>query len=163
MRRRITAAAVLIALAPATGAATHAPDYVQPVPGPIVRHFEPPPDPYGPGHRGLDFAAERGTRVVAAAAGEVTFAGQVGGELFVSVVGADGLKTTYSFLDEVLVARGQAVVQGEVIARSGAGHAGSQAPHLHFGVRRGDDYLDPEPILLESMRRNLWRVVRLAP
>jgi murein DD-endopeptidase MepM/ murein hydrolase activator NlpD len=137
-------------------------DLVQPAPGPITRHFEPPPTPYTAGHRGIDIGAPIGTRVVAAAAGTVSFAGQVGGSLFVSIDHPGGLRTTYSFLSLVLVKKGQAVTQGQPIAKSGPGAAGEQ-PNLHFGLRSGTDYLDPEPYLLASIRRNLWRVIWLAP
>ena len=137
-------------------------DLLQPISGPITRHFEPPPTPYAAGHRGIDFGAPIGTEVVAAAAGTVSFAGQVGGSLFVSIDHPDGLRTTYSFLSAVLVKKGQVVVQGQQIATSGPGAAGEQ-PNLHFGLRSGADYLDPEPYLLASIRRNLWRVIWLAP
>lgn len=161
MRRLlICVALVSFVLAPVAKGATL--DLVQPVAGPITRHFEPPPTPYAAGHRGIDFGAPVGTRVVAAAAGTVSFAGQVGGALFVSIDHPGGLRTTYSFLSVVLVKKGQVVVQGQLIAKSGAGAAGEQ-PNLHFGLRSGDDYLDPEPYLLASIRRNLWRVVWLAP
>jgi murein DD-endopeptidase MepM/ murein hydrolase activator NlpD len=93
----------------------------------------------------------------------VSFAGQVGGSLFVSIDHPGGLRSTYSFLSAVLVKKGQAVTQGDLIARSGLGHVGQDPPHLHFGIRSGDQYLDPEPMLLESMRRNLWRIIHLAP
>jgi murein DD-endopeptidase MepM/ murein hydrolase activator NlpD len=92
----------------------------------------------------------------------VSFAGQVGGSLFVSIDHAGGLRTTYSFLSAILVKKGQAVVQGQPIALSGPGAAGEK-PNLHFGLRSGSEYLDPEPYLLASIRRNLWRVIRLAP
>lgn len=146
---------------PATG--THPIDLTQPIRGPIVRHFEPPPGPYAPGHRGIDFAAPRGSVVQAAADGVVRFAGRVGGDLFVSIEHDGGLLTTYSFLDGALVRKGEQVRQDQPIARSGPGHPGEEAPHLHFGLRRGEEYLDPEPVLLTSIRRNLWRVVHLAP
>ena len=31
---------------------------IRPVPGRVVRFFDPPEHPYGPGHRGVDLAAE---------------------------------------------------------------------------------------------------------
>lgn len=145
------------------GAAERRLDYVQPVRGPIVRHFEPPPTPYAAGHRGVDFGAPAGSTVTASASGTVAFAGSVGGALYVSIDHADGLRTTYSYLSAILVRSGSPVAQGEAIARSGAGHPGATEPHLHFGVRRGDEYLDPEEILAESLRRNVWRAVALAP
>jgi len=161
MRRSLVLlAAVAFAAAPvARGGAI---DLVQPAPGPITRHFEPPPTPYAAGHRGIDFGVPAGTTVVASAEGMVSFAGQVGGSLFVSIDHNGGLRTTYSFLSAILVKKGQTVAQGQPIARSGPGAAGEK-PNLHFGLRSGSDYLDPEPYLLASIRRNLWRVIHLAP
>jgi murein DD-endopeptidase MepM/ murein hydrolase activator NlpD len=138
-------------------------DLMPPIDGPIVAHFVPPPTPFEAGHRGIDFQAPEGSQVVASAAGIVAFAGQVGGRLFVSIDHPVGLRTTYSFLDLVLVEAGQPVEQGDLIAQSGLGHDGDEPPHLHFGLRRGDEYLDPEVVLLRSMRRNLWRVLSLVP
>jgi murein DD-endopeptidase MepM/ murein hydrolase activator NlpD len=149
-------------VAPDTRAAGGSIDLVQPVDGPIVRHFEPPPTPYAAGHRGIDFGAPIGSLVVAAADGTVAFAGAVGGSLFVSIDHPGGLRTTYSFLSAVLVKKGETVAQGDPIARSGPGAVGED-PNLHFGLRSGDEYLDPEPYLLASIRRNLWRVISLAP
>ena len=103
-----------------------------------------------------------GTRVVAAAAGTVSFAGQVGGSLSVSIDHSGGLRTTYSFLSAVMVKKGHVVAQGQPIAKSGPGATGEQ-PNLHFGLKSGADYLDPEPFLLASIRRNIWRVIWLAP
>jgi murein DD-endopeptidase MepM/ murein hydrolase activator NlpD len=160
--RRLLALLAVVAVTTAPAASSAAIDLIQPIPGPISRHFEPPPTPYSAGHRGIDFRAQVGTPVVAAAAGTVSFAGQVGGSLFVSIDHPGGLKTTYSFLSAVLVKKGQTVAQGQQIARSGPGAAGED-PNLHFGLRSGTDYLDPEPYLLASIRRNIWRVIWLAP
>jgi murein DD-endopeptidase MepM/ murein hydrolase activator NlpD len=160
--RKFLALVALLAAFIAPAASSAAIDLVQPVPGPISRHFEPPPTPYSAGHRGIDFRAPVGTPVVAAAGGTVSFAGPVGGSLFVTVDLPSGLKTTYSFLSAVLVKKGQTVAQGQQIARSGPGAVGED-PNLHFGLRSGTDYLDPEPYLLASMRRNLWRIIWLAP
>ena len=149
--------------APRGAAAATMPPYIRPVRGPIVRHFEPPPTPYAAGHRGIDLAVPAGTTVFAANDGTVAFAGQVGGRLFVSIDHADGLRTTYSYLNAVLVKKGQTVARGQPIAMSGTGDPGASQPDLHFGVRRGDDYLDPEPILIDGLRREPWRAIRLAP
>ena len=160
--RKVLIGLAILAFCAAPSARGASLDLVQPAPGPITRHFEQPATQYSAGHRGIDFGVPIGTVVVAAAAGTVSFAGQVGGSLFVSVDHPGGLRTTYSFLSAVLVKKGQALSQGQPIARSGPGAAGEQ-PNLHFGLRSGADYLDPEPYLLASIRRNLWRVIHLAP
>ena len=86
IRRTLLAVIVVCAAAalhPATAAASGT--WVWPVTGPVIRGFDPPDDPYGAGHRGIDIAAPVGTPVLAAEAGTVTFGGKVGGQLFVSV------------------------------------------------------------------------------
>jgi murein DD-endopeptidase MepM/ murein hydrolase activator NlpD len=141
-------------------AARAAGSWTWPVTGPIVRAFDPPDTPFGSGHRGIDIAAPVGTSVRAAAAGTVAFAGPVGGRLFVTVDHGGGLESTYSFLDAVTVRRGEVVAQGQVVARSGTGHAGDVVPNLHFGVRLLDVYVDPLAYLGPA---EIWRFIRLAP
>jgi len=113
--------------------------YVAPVDAPVIDHFRPPACLWCSGNRGIDYGTPAGVAVHAAAAGRVSFAGQVGGDLFVVVGHPDGLRTTYGFLGAISVATGDAVAQGQVV--------GSTAGPLHFGVRRGDIYLDPELLL----------------
>ncbi len=134
--------------------------YAWPVRGPVLRGFEPPEFPYGPGHRGIDIGAPLGTPIRAPAAGVVVFAGWVGGDLFISVDHPDGVRTTYSWLSEVSVTRGAVVARGAVIGLTGMGHPGEDPPHLHFGARVGFTYLDPM-LLLEA--GSLVGLVRLAP
>jgi murein DD-endopeptidase MepM/ murein hydrolase activator NlpD len=126
----------------------------------VVRGFEVPETPYGSGHRGIDIEVPLGTPVHAAESGRVSFAGAVAGALYVSVDHPDGIRSTYSWLSEVRVRRGQSVTRGEVVGSSGAGHPGTGRPHLHFGARIGETYIDPM-LLLE--RGSVVGLVRLAP
>jgi hypothetical protein len=132
---------VLVAAVCATGMprAVAEGSYGPPVEGPVVDHFRPPATTYGPGNRGLDFRTEPGDTVRAAADGEVVFAGQVGSSHHVVVLHPDGLRTSYSYLIAVDVRRGDEVRRGDAVGR--AGH------EVHFGVRAGARYLDPEPLL----------------
>lgn len=161
----VTTLASVLGIAPvgASASAQAVPPYLRPVEGAIIRHFEPPPTPFSAGHRGIDMAVPLGTEVVAANDGVVAFAGAVAGELFVSIDHSDGIRTTYSFLSLVSVTRGATVTRGQPIGLSGPGHAGSTQPHLHFGARIGDTYIDPEPLLLDGLRRDLSQAIRLAP
>ncbi len=109
--------------------------YAPPVDAPVVDPFRPPATPYGPGNRGLDYATVPGTPVLASADGTVVFAGPVGGALHVTLLHADGIRTSYSFLAAVGVVNGQPVRRGDAV--------GTAADLLHFGARSGDAYLDP--------------------
>ncbi len=124
--------------------------YVWPVRGPVLHGFEAPAGPYGPGHRGIDIGAPFGSPVVAAQDGVVAFSGWVAGSLFVSIDHPDGIRTTYSWLSEVLVRRGDKVEKGQPVGRTGHGHPGEAVPHLHFGARVGDVYIDPMLLLEEG-------------
>jgi triacylglycerol esterase/lipase EstA (alpha/beta hydrolase family) len=128
-------ALLLAATLPASGQPAPAPVYAPPVTAPVIDAFRPPDTPYGPGNRGLKYDTQPGTDVRASADGEVVFAGRVAWDRHVTVLHADGVRTSYSFLDEVHVAVGQQVGRGEVI-----GVAGNL---LHFGARLGDSYFDP--------------------
>ena len=131
-----------------------------PVVGPIIRAFDPPESPYGSGHRGIDIAALSGTIVRAPAPGVVSFAGSVGGRLFVTIDHGAGLLSTASYLSERLVRRGDTVIQGQPIGRSGSGHPGDLQPTLHFGVRLDGTYVDPLDYLTPASVSDL---IRLAP
>jgi murein DD-endopeptidase MepM/ murein hydrolase activator NlpD len=126
----------------------------------VIRGFDPPEEPYGSGHRGIDIAVPVGTAVRAAREGQVSFAGRVAGELFVSIDHLDGVRSTYSWMSAVSVRAGDRVRTGEVVATSGPGHPGTEPAHLHFGARFGGEYIDPL-LLLEA--RDLVGLVRLAP
>lgn len=160
MRPLVVTLSILLATIP--GARAEELDLIAPVDGPISRHFEPPPTPFAAGHRGIDYAAPVGSDVVACAPGVVAFAGPVGGIFAISIDHTGGLRTTYTYLGAVLVKKGAQVAQGALIGRSGAGHDPNDAPELHLGLKRGEEYLDPEVVLVASMRRNLQRVIRLA-
>ncbi len=133
--------------------------YSWPVHGPVIRPFSPPSDPYGPDHRGIDIGAPFGSDLVAARDGVVAFAGWVGGSLFISIDHDDGVRTTYSWLSEIAVRKGDPVARGQVIGRTGHGHPDVAEPHLHFGARIGSTYIDPM-LLLEP--EDVTGLIRLA-
>lgn len=111
-----------------------------PPPHPVVRAFEAPATPYGPGHRGVDLAAEAGTPVLATADGRVVHAGAVATRTLVSLEHAGGLRTTYEPVEPAVPA-GRLVRRGQVIGHLQEGHC--PTPCLHWGARRGKTYLDP--------------------
>jgi Peptidase family M23/Palmitoyl protein thioesterase len=115
---------------------------VPPVDAVVERYFERPRTRFGPGHRGLDYAVASGTRIRAAGAGTVTWAGPVAGNLMVTIDHGDSLETTYSILSTLEVVRGEAVDEGRWLGTVRADHEG-EVSGLHFGVKLNDDYVDP--------------------
>jgi murein DD-endopeptidase MepM/ murein hydrolase activator NlpD len=116
-------------------------------PAHVVRPFDPPAQPWLTGHRGVDLAGSPGAPVASAGPGTVVFAGVVAGRGVVSVRHADGLRTTYEPV-AVEVDVGDAVLPGTRIGTLIAGHPGCPAAAcLHWGLRRGDTYLDPLALL----------------
>lgn len=132
--------------------------WVWPLDGPatILRAFNPPALRWNAGHRGVDLAARSGAPVRSAAAGTVRFVGQIAGR-GVLVVDHGSLRTTY----EPVIATvrvGAAVVPGQVIGRLGmSSHC--PVPCLHWGLRRGAEYVDPLLLLAGGDRRGRVRLV----
>jgi murein DD-endopeptidase MepM/ murein hydrolase activator NlpD len=108
----------------------------------VVRGFEPPPEPWMAGHRGVDLVPAAGDLVVAAGAGVVRFAGMVVDRPVVSIGHADGLITTYEPVLPMVKA-GDTVEGGQPIGQLLGGHAGCGVACLHWGLRQGTSYLDP--------------------
>lgn len=123
--------------------------YRAPVPGPVIRPFEPPRTAFGAGHRGVDLEVTPGGGVVAAAGGQVRHAGPVASVVWVSVEHADGVVTSYGPLTDLRVRPGQKVGAGQLIGRvASGGHGDGGADRgLHWGARRGPHYFDPLALL----------------
>ena len=86
-------------------------------------------------HEGVDFAAETGTPINAAASGKVIYADvhPAYGKC-VEIDHGNGLVTRYAHGSELLVKEGDLVVRGQRISRVGS-TGRSTGPHLHFEVR----------------------------
>ncbi|MBV8910947.1 MAG: M23 family metallopeptidase [Gammaproteobacteria bacterium] len=94
-------------------------------------------------HKGVDFAGAMGQKVVAVAAGVVTWAGErTGYGKLVEINHGDGYVTRYAHNERTLVGVGQTVKRGEPLALMGStGH--STGPHVHFEVLRNGRNVDP--------------------
>ncbi|MGH3821918.1 MAG: M23 family metallopeptidase [Pseudonocardiaceae bacterium] len=119
-----------------------------PLPGSptVVRAFYPPEFPFGPGHRGVDLAAQAGAPVLAAGAGTVVFAGMVAGRGVMSVSHPGGLRTTYEPVAATVV-NGDQVSRGERIGTVQPGHLGCPVTVcLHWGAFRGPAHTRPDQV-----------------
>jgi murein DD-endopeptidase MepM/ murein hydrolase activator NlpD len=135
----------LLAAGPATGAAGWRWPLDPPVT--VVAEFTAPAGPFAPGHRGVDLGGRVGDPVRSAAAGVVAFAGRVAGRGVVSVAHPGGLRTSYEPVTAT-VTQGDRVDAGAVLGRleAVASHC-PPAACLHWGLRRGETYLDPRSLL----------------
>ena len=151
LRRTALVVALLCAAlgcAPAVAGAT-VPRWLPPLAGPlhVLRGFDPPAHRWLAGHRGVDLAGRAGMAVRAAGGGVVRFAGPVAGVLVVGVRHPGGLETTYEPV-RPSVRRGQPVRAGQLLGQLvlPGGHC-RPAACLHWGLRRGEAYLDPLGLL----------------
>ena len=136
--------AALLTLQPAV-AASPAPDpgWLWPVAGPrvVLEDFRAPAHEYGPGHRGIDIAADAGAEVLAPADGVVAFRGVVVDRPLLTIDHGGGYVTTFEPVDSEL-SPGSSVQAGQQIGQVAAG--GHAAPAtMHIGVRLHGVYVNP--------------------
>ncbi|MCB2187261.1 MAG: M23 family metallopeptidase [Deltaproteobacteria bacterium] len=94
-------------------------------------------------HLGIDLAHTARSAVPAAAAGRVTFAGELG--IYGNAVAIDhgqGVYTLYGHLSELAVRPGQNVARDEALGRSGTTGL-ALGDHLHFSVLVGGVFVSP--------------------
>ena len=108
-------------------------------------------------HRAIDYAAPRGTPVVAIGSGKVSVGGWRGGYgKFVEIIHPNGYASRYGHFSRIArgIRRGVQVNAGDVIGYVGqTGHA--TGPHLHFEFLKGGKKLN-------FLKLNIPRIQRLA-
>ncbi len=121
------------------------------------------------GHNGYDYSTGRGMTVLAAAPGEVVFAGSAPSGCatplkYVCIEHENGYRTFYLHLDGICVRKGELVEAGDPVGISGNTGC-SLAPHLHFAVEHNGKYTDPygwlvddepDPLLIYSGEQATW-------
>ena len=121
--------------------------FASPVPKatPITSPFGPRDNSQNPGissnHKGIDFGTPSGTALTAVTDGVISLMGNEakGYGRWVEVKHEDGTASRYAHLSQVNVSKGQKVVPGQVIGRSGGkkgqpGAGNSTGAHLHFEI-----------------------------
>ena len=99
-------------------------------------------------HKGFDIATKKGTKIMATAAGVVTFAGRKGllGRTIIIDHG-HGMVTRYAHCDKFLKKRGEKVKRWEPIAT--VGNTGrSTGPHVHYQVNLNGMPVNPEKYII---------------
>ncbi len=94
-------------------------------------------------HKGIDFAGQMGSEVVATAAGVVTWAGKrYGYGRLIEINHGNGISTRYGHCEQVLVKVGQTVKQGETVGLMGSSGR-STGPHVHYEVLKDGRQVNP--------------------
>lgn len=115
--------------------------WVWPTTGPpvVIRDFEAPQTPWGPGHRGLDLPADS-LQVLAPASGRVSFEGQVGGRGVITITTGQGWQISMEPVESGLTP-GEWVGAGDDIGQLQPGHCAELC--LHLGLRIKGEYRSP--------------------
>lgn len=94
-------------------------------------------------HKGVDFAGQMGSAVLATAAGVVTWADKrYGYGQLIEINHGNGLSTRYGHCEQILVKVGQTVRQGEKIGLMGSSGR-STGPHVHYEVLKDGRQINP--------------------
>jgi murein DD-endopeptidase MepM/ murein hydrolase activator NlpD len=110
-------------------------------------------------HKGVDVSAPAGTRIVAPAAGRVTYVGwRFGFGLTVEIAHSGGILTRYAHCRISEVHVGDRVAEGQEIAQVGSSGLAT-GPHVHFEVIARGNSVDPikflalsrDPVAVEKM------------
>jgi murein DD-endopeptidase MepM/ murein hydrolase activator NlpD len=106
-------------------------------------------------HWGVDFPAQHGTAIIAAADGVITAAKRYGNYgLYMHIDHGQNVATTYGHMSSFApgMKPGAKVKAGDVIAHVGRTGVAT-GPHLYFEVVIGERRVDPEPLIAEGGSR----------
>jgi lipoprotein NlpD len=120
--------------------------WVWPVKGPLLRSYTPD----GNGKKGIDIGGQAGQPVKAAADGKVVYSGSglVGYGRLIIIKHNDNLLSAYGHNSELLVAEGDYVRAGQVIAKMGS--SGTSSTRLYFEIRQDGKPVNPLSYLPHS-------------
>ncbi|QOL25895.1 peptidoglycan DD-metalloendopeptidase family protein [Thalassotalea sp. LPB0316] len=94
-------------------------------------------------HKGIDFAGKEGAPVIATASGVVSWSGErYGYGNLIEINHGNGMKTRYGHNKTLLVAVGDVVNKGDVIAKMGS-TGRSTGPHVHYEILRNNKQINP--------------------
>ncbi|MFP3463589.1 M23 family metallopeptidase [Arthrobacter globiformis] len=114
---------------------------------PVLRPFDPPDKPWLSGHRGVDLGSAPDGPVTAPEAGTVSFVGVVVDRPVITIDHGNGLRSSFEPVRSTLK-KGAYVAKGAVVGTLLTGHCG-RSPCVHWGVRRGEEYLNPLSFILD--------------
>ena len=109
---------------------------------------------YKKAHRGVDFAARKGTPIKAAGDGVIDFAGRNGGYgIYMRIRHNGEFSTAYAHMSAIKKGnyKGKRVRQGETIGYVGS-TGRSTGPHLHYEILKNGKQVNPQKVRLPTGR-----------
>lgn len=97
-------------------------------------------------HTGIDIARVTGTKIIAAMEGTVELVSSQGSYGNHIKITNGEVSTLYAHCNSIYVKEGDYISQGQEIAEVGA-TGNVTGPHLHFEIRRNNQYIDPDLVL----------------
>lgn len=97
-------------------------------------------------HTGIDIARVTGTKIIAAMEGTVELVSSQGSYGNHIKITNGEVSTIYAHCNAIYVKEGDYISQGQEIAEVGA-TGNVTGPHLHFEIRRNNQYIDPDLVL----------------
>ena len=122
---------------------------IKPLEGEITSRFghrEPTVPTVPKNHTGIDIAEDIGKIIVASMEGDVTLVSSEGDYGNHIKITNGEVTTVYAHCSKIYVKEGEHIVQGQQIAEVGA-TGNVTGPHLHFEIRRNNEYIDPDLVL----------------
>lgn len=122
---------------------------IKPLEGEITSRFghrEPTIPTVPKNHTGIDIAEDIGKVIVASMEGDVTLVSSEGDYGNHIKITNGEITTLYAHCSKIYVKEGEHILQGEQIAEVGA-TGNVTGPHLHFEIRRNNEYIDPDLVL----------------
>ena len=123
--------------------------FIKPIEGTISSKYgqrDPTTTTVPKNHTGVDIAANLGTKIKAATAGEVVLASEEGDYGKHIKIQIGDVSIIYAHCNNLYVKQGEQVSQGQEIAEVGS-TGNSTGPHLHFEIRISERTIDPQKIL----------------
>ncbi len=92
----------------------------------------------------------------------MSYVGTVVDRPVITIDHGNGLRSSFEPVASSLAA-GSAVAEGDVLGQVQAGHCGPAPPCLHWGVRRGEDYVNPLAFVMDQRPSVLLQPIDAGP
>lgn len=113
----------------------------------VLAEFDPPPEPWSRGHRGVDLETHDGAPVLAPQDGTVSFVGWVVDRPVITIDHGNGLRSSFEPVTSELK-KGDSVDMGAELGMvDGSSHCSPGC--VHWGVRQGDEYINPLQFVMD--------------